>query len=99
MKRRTVEGKSPGRAYTERNIMRIIHAVGEEPQDAKHISNKINSNKERGYAGRDFDVQATANVLRWICARSSYGVFRRQESGRYFYWKVSQDENGVELDD
>ena len=89
---------SPGRAYTDRNIKRILHAVTEEYQDSKTISNKVNSNKERGFAGRDFDVQAMANVLRYL-VKNDFGVERVHQQGRYFYRLVSQNENGVELDD
>jgi len=53
-----------GGAFTERNIKRTLHALGDEPLPAKDISHRVNSNKERGFCGRDFNSSSIASLLR-----------------------------------
>jgi len=77
-------GKGAGRAYTEKNIRRVFSALTRQPQNAKDISHRINSNKKKGLGGRQFDSAATANVLKWMVTVNP-DVIREFDGKRYYY--------------
>jgi hypothetical protein len=84
--------KRAGRAYREKNIKRILHAMStDEYLIAKDISNKVNVCKDRGYAGRDFNGNSCAAVLRWL-VMTNRNVKRKQVKGIYLYKKIMEDE-------